>query len=161
MRITQELTHLSTPVASPWRAACHLTGRNSTRPILPSSWYCLKWFSSICREISRISFTAKEQLLNGSREWYKINKVTGGKRNKRQENIEGIEGTLLTTVNDVPELQVTGSPNAMDNKDQMINLVWLTWENRTIFWSEWKQWAWINCALLHVRNPQLPKIQIK
>lgn len=34
-------TYSSTPVASPCRALCQLTGRNSTFPTLPSCWACL------------------------------------------------------------------------------------------------------------------------
>lgn len=53
-----ENINLSTPVASPWRAECQRTGRNSTRPTRPSSWYVLKWDCINCRDISRKSSTA-------------------------------------------------------------------------------------------------------
>ncbi len=47
------------PVASLCKAACHLTGRNSTRPIRPSAICCAKWDFNICSDNARKSSTAK------------------------------------------------------------------------------------------------------
>ncbi len=54
---TRNGPYLSTPVASPCKASCHLTGKNSTRPILPSFWYWLKCDPNIWWEISLMSST--------------------------------------------------------------------------------------------------------
>lgn len=53
--------HLSTPVASPWRAVCHWTGRNSTRLMACSSSDFLKWLCSSFSETLRKSSTGSKR----------------------------------------------------------------------------------------------------
>jgi len=58
---SQVCIYLSIPVASPWRAECHRTGRYSTRPIRPWSQYSLKCSSNICADTDRKSLTVQIQ----------------------------------------------------------------------------------------------------
>lgn len=58
---TKQSTHLSTPVASPCRALCQWTGRNSTLLTLRSSKDFLKWACNSFRETVLKSSTAEKK----------------------------------------------------------------------------------------------------
>lgn len=66
--------HLSTPVASPCRAVCHWTGRNSTLLMAWSSSDFLKWLCSSFSDTLRKSSTENTRICTV----YLINNVTMG-----------------------------------------------------------------------------------
>lgn len=57
------MPHLSTPVASPCRAVCHWTGRNSTLLMACSSSGFLKWLCSSFSDTLRKSSTESARIL--------------------------------------------------------------------------------------------------
>lgn len=59
LNVAERCLYLSTPVASPCRAVCQCTGRNSTRLIKWSSRDFLKWLCSNFKDTLRKSSTVK------------------------------------------------------------------------------------------------------
>ncbi len=62
-----KVSYLSTPVVSPCKTLCQLTGRYSTLPIMLESSLCLKWLFMRLSEAFRNSLTAAENEKNKMR----------------------------------------------------------------------------------------------
>lgn len=124
------------PVASPCNAACHRTGRNSTRPINSSSRCCLKCEDNIWCDIIRKSSTVWQvpRLHENPYSQAQLRFHNGEhsqclNRNNRKHTKTGIQNrwSKHTTFNNVPKSEVTGWTDSMDNEHQMVNLCRFSW----------------------------------